>query len=739
MLFLPRAATPTTPRRTRRSWLVLVLALASLALLLGLIWQKTDMLSRINALTPELATHTKLESTLHGLNVQVLALQASRRAFLTTGREEHITTFEQAAAKVNTLRTSLRSFADADGTQLNDSVVEHLRHLEDLLPAYIDQLRKSIRLRIQAPEDTAQQNRFTDDSLAMSRRIVDELGLIVSTMDQQMQTQVDNLSAAAKRAQTSEGWMSGVALATVALGFCVAGLQMRRRTLVQAQLEQANQTLEQRVALRTASLSESEHRYRTLVELSADAVLLVNRALNVEYANAAARELMNRLGQSAVTGQSIDLLLGSLLWQPMSKQIEKLWLAPAALPYQLAVLRGAKLTEVPVQWTAASHAAPLTDADSDATLGVVQYVQIILHDLSELRKNEAEARERTLFIDQLIEAMPVPVSVRNDQGLFLQVNAAFEAAYQTPREKLLQQTAFDLVPEDTAWEITRQDAYAARSMASVSYDFHQPVAQGATRDVLAHARAIRRTDGRLQGVVTVETDITALRQKEQELSKANEELARLSSDLRQTQETERRHIARELHDQVGQTMTALKLSLGQLTRDAGVPRELLQSRLDMIDEALNHIRNLSRALHPHVLEDLGLAAALDWLVEQFVSPAVAQVEQNLSINPTRSEPDNELTAFRVAQEALTNAVRHANARCVRVQAVCKDGHLHLTIADDGGGFAAGARRARTPASASSLGLVSMRERVHDLGGELRIDSSPETGTVVSAVIAWPPP
>jgi two-component system, NarL family, sensor histidine kinase UhpB len=739
MLSLPRAATPKIPARTRRPWLVLVLALASLALLLGLIWQKADLLSRITALMPEVSTHAKLESKLHGLNVQVLTLQASRRAFLTTGREEHITVFEKAATELNTLRTGLRTLTEGNGEQFDDSLTEHLGHLEDLLPAYMAQLRKSIRLRIEAPDDIAQQNRITDDSLSLSRRIIDELGLIVSTMDRQMHTQVDNLSAAAKQAQTSEGWLSAVALATVALGFGVAGMQMRRRALFQAELEQANQTLEQRVAVRTASLSESEHRYRTLVELSADAVLLVNRTLTVEYANVAARDLMHRLGQPAVTGQSIDVLLGSLLWQPMSKQIETLWLAPAALPYQLAVLHGPKLAEVPVQWTAASHAAPHPDAQAGGEAGVVHYVQIIVHDLTELRKNEAEARERTLFIDQLIEAMPVPVSVRGDQGRFLQVNAAFEAAYQTPREKALQQTTFDLVPEDTAWEITRQDAQAARSMGSVSYEFQQTGAKGHTRDVLAHARAVRRTDGRLQGIVTVETDITALRHKEQELFKANDELVRLSSDLRQTQETERRHIARELHDQVGQTMTALKLSLGQLSRDAGVPRELLQSRLDMIDDALNHTRNLSRALHPHVLEDLGLAAALDWLVEQFVSPAVAKVEQDVAITPSRSEPHNELAAFRVAQEALTNAVRHANARCVRLRAVCKDGFLQLTVSDDGRGFAASDRRGRTPASASSLGLVSMRERMHDVGGELRIDSSPETGTVVSAVIAWPPP
>ncbi len=734
MLYSAVAASPHLPDRPKRALLLPALALASLALLAGLIWIKSDMLSRITALTPEVTAHAKYQTVLHDLNVQLLVMQTARRGFIGSGKEQHLSTFEQAVTKANLKLSEFRAAHDHEPGKASppDPLAPHAQRLSELLPVYITLLRKSIRTRIETPDNDAEQARLTDESVAMSRQLINSLGAAGEVMNKQVQTQIEDLTRVTERAQSVEAWLSALALATVALGFGVAGVQMQRRAAMQLRLENSNQTLEQRVSLRTAALSESEQRYRTLVELSADAILLVHRSQTVAYANAAARSLMQRLGRTVVEGQSIDMLLGALLWESPAKVLEPLWLKPTTLPYKTAVLHGPHRVDVPVQWSAASYAPE----ESVPMPGGLQYVQIIIHDLTELRKNEAEVLERMLFIDQLIEAMPLPVSVRNEQGRFMQVNAAFEASYKSDRQQALHQTPFDLLPDQTAWELTRQDAQAWRLASRVEYEFAQPLPDGSVRDVLAHARSIRRADGSVQGVVTVETDITPLRQKEQELSKANDELAQLTSDLRKTQEIERRHIARELHDQVGQTMTALKISIGQLTRDAGVPRDVLQSRLDMIDEALNHTRNLSRALHPHVLEDLGLAAALDWLVEQFVSPMVAKVEQDVWIDPARSDPSHELTAFRVAQEALTNAVRHANARSIRLRAVCEGGQLHLTIADDGGGFVAKAPGLKKTSTAS-LGLVSMRERVLDLGGELHIDSSAEHGTVVSAVIDWP--
>jgi two-component system, NarL family, sensor histidine kinase UhpB len=707
-----------------QSWLVPVLAVFSLVLLAIAIVFKVDLLSRLTELPQKVTDHVKVESVLHELNVRVLVMQTSRRGFLSSMREEHLTAFEGAATEARSLMLQLRAAINA----AEDA--RHVDKLEELLPMYEAHLRRSIRLRIEQPDNQAEQNKLTDNGVALSRQLINALGGAGSQLNSQLKNQVDEVEVAAGRAETTEAVLAGITLATVALGFGVAAAQMRQRAAVQRQLEVANQTLEQKVQSRTAQLSESEHRYRSLVELSVDAVLLVQKNGTVSYANPAARALLKKLGRKAVEGQAIDALLGILSSGSASKALDALWKAPSALPYRTALLHGPQGLEVPVQWSAASHAA--VDAVAAEPAHDVRDVQIVLHDLTDLRRTEAAAQERLIFIDQLLEAIPAPVSMRDERGRFMQVNAAFESAYGLPRDQLLQHTPSELLPEAAGWELMRQDATAMHTLQPVAYEFQRPSADSQMQDVLAHASSIQRIDGSVQGVVTVETDITPLRRKEQDLSRANQELARLSADLRETQERERRHIARELHDQVGQIMTALKLSIGQLAVEAGVAQTALQKRLDIVDEALRHTRTLSRNLHPHVLEDLGLAAGLESLVEQYAGPGSPAIALDLRIEPLRGHPDQELTAYRVAQEALTNALRHAGASTLRIQAACEGGWLGLSVSDDGKGFTASDK------ATSSLGLVSMRERLHDLGGELHIDSAPAAGTTVRAWLPWSP-
>ena len=130
------------------------------------------------------------------------------------------------------------------------------------------------------------------------------------------------------------------------------------------------------------------------------------------------------------------------------------------------------------------------------------------------------------------------------------------------------------------------------------------------------------------------------------------------------QEDERRRIARDLHDQVGQILTALKLQLSSLARRDRIdmPALALATSIDLAEEALRHTRDLSASLHPHLLDDLGLEPALNWLLDRFIRPSIPRVELRCRLAPARGPADIELVAFRVVQEALTNVVRHAARR-----------------------------------------------------------------------------
>jgi signal transduction histidine kinase len=210
-----------------------------------------------------------------------------------------------------------------------------------------------------------------------------------------------------------------------------------------------------------------------------------------------------------------------------------------------------------------------------------------------------------------------------------------------------------------------------------------------------------------------------------------ERLQRLSLQLVQTQESERRQIARELHDEIGQSLTAVQLNLQVLLGITDL-RELptrLEDSLALIDRVLQQVRALSLDLRPSMLDDLGLVPALRWYLNRQAERAGFSVELHTDQTAERFAPDVETTCFRIAQEALNNIVRYAQAKYVVVELHQRDKVLHLTISDDGVGFDVAAALQRA-ATGRSLGLVSMQERAVLLGGMIQFDSAPDRGTTI---------
>jgi signal transduction histidine kinase len=209
----------------------------------------------------------------------------------------------------------------------------------------------------------------------------------------------------------------------------------------------------------------------------------------------------------------------------------------------------------------------------------------------------------------------------------------------------------------------------------------------------------------------------------------SERLRILSQQLVQTQENERRAIARELHDEVGQSLTAALLNL-QVLADLPDPATLparLDDSMALIDRVLQQIRALSLDLRPALLDDLGLAPALSWLVGRQAERAGFVAQFSADQADERFQAAIESTCFRVVQEALTNVVRHAGASQVTVELRRCGAELRLHIRDDGVGFDVSAARRRA-AHGQSVGLLGMQERIGLLGGHMRIESTPGHGT-----------
>jgi two-component system, NarL family, sensor histidine kinase UhpB len=491
-----------------------------------------------------------------------------------------------------------------------------------------------------------------------------------------------------------------------------------------AELVSTNAELEHRVRERTSKVIEGELRYRKLVEQSTDAILLCGPDQSILYANSATLEMIRCVDPEQLTGCAIETLFFAEDRAVVARSLRPLWMLPNRQEVQNIRVVAAGGDLVTVKVAAASYF-------SDDKL----CVQVVMHDITRQRADEVLLQDQLRFIDQLLEAVPTPMSVRDERGCYLRINQAYEAVHQCTRAAARHHSVFDVLPYELACLVAEKDMLAIKGVEPEVYEHTVEVPGPSVKYMLTQVCAIRRSDGSAVGVIAIDTDVTEIRRNENDLRQANAELGVLSQQLMRAQEDERRRIARDLHDQIGQILTALKMALRSLGKRTHIRPEDLAMPIAMTDEVLGHTRSLTASLHPHILEDLGISAAVQWLVDRYIQPSGLIAKLHANVVPARSSHQFELIAFRVIQESLTNVIRHANATTVVVHLEVAHDCLHISVKDDGDGFDAGQTwfdRTRT----TSLGIASMRERVAEVGGDSSIESHAGGGTEVRVILPW---
>jgi signal transduction histidine kinase len=243
---------------------------------------------------------------------------------------------------------------------------------------------------------------------------------------------------------------------------------------------------------------------------------------------------------------------------------------------------------------------------------------------------------------------------------------------------------------------------------------------------------IRNAEGLIVGAVVVNEDVTERVRAQKALRESADRLQNLSRRLLAVQEEERRHLARELHDEFGQILAAITL---QLHAARGLAGESARPRLDecatLLKQAGEQMRNLAIELRPTMLDTLGLEATLRWLAEQHQQRTGCEVQVVGHLTGPPLSPDLSIACFRVVQEALTNVVRHAAARHVWIELSQSENVLELVVRDDGVGFDVAAAQEKA-ARRGRLGLLGMAERVQILGGTLHVESQPGRGARIRA-------
>lgn len=347
--------------------------------------------------------------------------------------------------------------------------------------------------------------------------------------------------------------------------------------------------------------------------------------------------------------------------------------------------------------------------------------------LGELKRAEEKFRA-------LIEASPVGVFRTDSDGQCFYVNDRWCAIAGIPPEKAMGKGWSRAIHPDDLERIFRhwKLAVETRRPFKEEYRFLRP--DGVETWVYGQAAMEKDVTGRTVGFVGTITDITERKQAEQTAFEYQEQLRAMSAQLLQTEEAERRRIASDLHDQVGQTLAACRIELGEclgLAHDAGLKAKIQKTRL-MLEQSIQETRSLTFDLSPPVLTELGLAQALHWLAEKHTRPEGPKI----SCFAPDSIPIGQETSmllFRITRELVLNAIKHASARRVDITAESLQGLLRIRVDDDGVGFVV-EEVINQAASAGGFGLFSIRDRLRFLGGRLDCDSSPQKGSRIAVTV-----
>jgi PAS domain S-box-containing protein len=465
-----------------------------------------------------------------------------------------------------------------------------------------------------------------------------------------------------------------------------------------------------------ARLRESEQHFRAIFDAEPECVKVVSPQGTVTLMNAAGLAMLELDSlEQALSMRLVDFLLPE--YHDAFKALHQKVIAGGTglLEFEITGMRGTR------RWLE-THAAPLRDAS-----GQVSGMLGVTRDMTERK----QARQQRRVSDQILSAVSQGVIISGVQQNILSVNDAFLKITGFSHAEVLGQTC-----KFMQGPLTDPDTLAnIRKAIETSTDF--------AGDILNYRKdgtifwneltisPVRDDQGQVTQFVGIVRDISERKHAESEQREYTAQLQALSGRVLEAQETERRRVAHELHDELGQSLTAIKINLQAYERLAqGVPDGITAENIRIVEDALKQVRGLAAALRPSMLDDLGLVPALGWMTEQNAMRSGIAMVFECPMPQIRLSADIETACFRIVQEALTNIVRHAQCSHVHIQLIHEDGALVLSVADNGCGFDVAAMRLRAK-SGASMGVLGMQERATLIGGTLTMESATGRGSILT--------
>jgi len=461
-------------------------------------------------------------------------------------------------------------------------------------------------------------------------------------------------------------------------------------------------------------LVESEQKFRTLVQQASDGIIITDEDGNFKEVNESAALLMgySKSELDAMNTGDVFIEEGGIK-KPL--KFNSMVNGAVVISEHIIKRKGGKFINVEVS------AKQLSDG---------RY-QRIIRDITERTQVEdalriSEKKYRLLFNDN-----PLPMWISSlNRNKFLDVNSAAFLSYGYTKEEFLQMRLQDLtvnghpivtanedldnntVSNQTVWEHKKKDG----SFIKVNLIDHDIIYEGKP------------------AILSLANDVTAKFEAEENLQRSNEALRDLASHLETIRENERSHMAREIHDELGQQLTGLKMDISWLTKkiksDDEAVKEKMKDTIELIDKTVITVRRIATQLRPSILDDLGLIAAMEWQSEEFEKRSEIKSVFNSNVNQVSLDASVATAIFRIFQESLTNVLRHSQATQVSSFFRLNDDAITLLIEDNGVGFAKA-----DIINKKTLGLLGMKERIQLINGKYEINGN--TGKGTSVIITVP--
>jgi len=346
--------------------------------------------------------------------------------------------------------------------------------------------------------------------------------------------------------------------------------------------------------------------------------------------------------------------------------------------------------------------------------------------LSSYSKNlESKVRKRTREISGILQYTPAVVYIKDADGKYTMLNSRFEELFGVRSEDVRGKTDRDFLDPDIAELFFKNDGQVLHQKKSIQVEERFRV-DGGSRTYLSTKFPLYDGKGQVTGVCGIATDITALK-------KAQERLQRLSAGIMTGQEKERAYLARELHDELGQVLTALRMEAVWIKKRVESSDPVASDRAltmcELIDTTIEEVRGLAIRLRPGVLDHLGLVEAIEWYTADFEKRSHITCVFEHGDGP-EIRGNIATAAYRITQEALTNVARHGDATRTKVSMSISEGKLTLTIKDNGKGF-----DPESLGDSDGLGMANMRERSNLVGGTFDVQSGTGAGTCISFTVS----